>query len=261
MMNYGMHLSASGALTSLYRMDVLGNNLSNISTVGFKPDMAMARQRDTAKVENDLPFTASNRLLEQLGGGVWNAPNRISFGQGPIESTGNPLDLAIQGEGFFVLRDMTAVEGDRFVLSRDGRFTRDPQGRLISTTSGMPLLDVRNRSITLPSNGEIVIGPDGTIRQDGQEVAQMSVVAIDDLARLRRGTSGTFIAPADVMSRKRPATGQIQQFATEGAAVDPIRAMLNVTDAGRAAEANFGMIQSYDRIMDRAINGLGRVQA
>jgi flagellar basal-body rod protein FlgF len=263
MIGYGLHLSASGALTSLYRMDVLSNNLANISTIGFKPSLAAARQRDAVRVEDGLMHNpgASGRMLERLGGGVMAAPNRLSFAQGPLQSTGNPLDVAIEGDGFFMLRDVAASEGDRMALSRDGRFTLDPDGRLISSTTGMPVLDARNRTIRLSGQGNVEIGPDGTIRQNGQDVAQLGVISLDDTTNVRRGAPGTFVAPADVMERRRPAAGQVKQFALEGAAVDPIRAMMSVTDAGRAAEANIGMMQSHDRIMERAINGLGRVQA
>jgi flagellar basal-body rod protein FlgF len=263
MMTYGLHLSASGALTSLYQMDVMSNNLANISTVGFKPELAMARQREAVRGEDGLSTApgAAAKMLERLGGGVMSAPNRVSFQQGPLQSTGNPLDVAIEGDGFFVIRDVAAAEGDRFVLTRDGRFTLDPQGRLISSTTGMPVMDQRNRPITLTAQGNVVIAPDGRIMQNGEAVAQLSVVSLDDTSRVRRGAPGTFIAPGDVMERRRPATGAIKQYAVEGAAVDPIRAMMSVTDAGRAAEANMGMMQSHDRLMDRAINGLGRVQA
>jgi flagellar basal-body rod protein FlgF len=169
--------------------------------------------------------------------------------------------VAVSGSGFFVLRDITAPQGDRMVLTRDGRFTLNTRGELISSATGMPVMDSGNRPINLNGEGGVAIGPDGMVRQNGVEVAQLGVVSLDDLSRVRKGRQGTFIAPADVMSRRRPATGQVKQYMVEGAAVDPVRAMLSVTDAGRAAEANFGMIQSHDRLMDRAINGLGRVQA
>lgn len=68
-MYYGIQLAASGALTSLYRTDVLANNLANINTAGFKPDMVYTRQRDTARVEDDLPFLPTDDLLERLGAG------------------------------------------------------------------------------------------------------------------------------------------------------------------------------------------------
>jgi flagellar basal-body rod protein FlgF len=260
MMSYGLNLSASGALTSLYRMDVAAHNLTNISTVGFKPELAMARQRQAARDEDGLGWLPSNLMLERLGGGVMNAPNRIDFAQGPLQATGNPMDLAIEGEGFFVVRDSTSEAGDRHVLTRDGRFTLDPRGQLISSATGMAVMDDRNRPIVLGGRGEIAIGLDGTIREGGQEIARLGVVALDDMTSVRRGVPGTFVAPADVMERRRAAQGQVRQHTVEGAAVDPIRAMMSVTDAGRAAEANFSMIQSHDRIMDRAINGLGRVQ-
>jgi flagellar basal-body rod protein FlgF len=261
MIGYGLNLSASGALTALYRMDVMANNLANISTVGFKPELAMARQREAARPEDGLGFLPSNALLEQLGGGVMNAPNRISFSQGPLQTTGNPLDVAIDGEGFFVLRDTAASDADRFLVTRDGRFTMNQNRELVSTSSGMPVMDNQNRPIVLDGTGDVQIGPDGGIRQNGQQVAQLGVVALDDLARIAKGPGGTFIAPPDVMQRRRTAPGLVKQHALEGAAVDPIRAMLSVTGAGKAAEANFGMIQSHDRLMERAINSLGRVQA
>lgn len=261
MMGYGLNLSASGALTSLYRMDVLANNLSNISTVGFKPELAMARQRQSAREEDGLMWLPSDLMLERLGGGVMNAPNRISFEQGPLQSTSNPLDLAIQGDGFFILRDVAGDDADRFVLTRDGRFTLDRDGRLISAITGMPVMDARHRPITLSGSGQVEVGPDGTIRQGGAEVAQLALMSIPDKSSLRRGAPGTFIASADALGRRRAATGLIKQHTIEGAAVDPIRAMMSVTEAGKAAESNFGMIQSHDRLMDRAINGLGRVLA
>lgn len=257
-MNYGMQISASGVLTSMYQQDVATNNLANLNTVGFKPEISRLIARDSARVEDGLTGLPSNALLERLGAGVLVAPNRISFEQGPLISTPNDLDLAIQGDGFFVIRESTDVTGDRFRLSRDGRLTRDASGQLVRSADGLPVLDVQNRPIRLPA-GPVFISADGTISQEGKVLAQLQVTQVPDTARLRKIGHGMFQAPADAMESRRAATGLVRQFNLESAAVDPVLATVQVTDAARNAERNFGMIQYHDRLIDRAINVLGRV--
>jgi flagellar basal-body rod protein FlgF len=258
--NYSMQLSASGVLSSLYRMDVLANNLANSTTTAFKPDLPMLRQRDTAKVEDGLGLVASNELLERLGGGVMPVANEISWEQGTLQSTGNPFDLAIEGDGVFVLRERSELGTDRLRLTRDGRFTRDPRGWLVSVTKGMPVLDVANRPITIPGEGPIQVDADGTIRQNGVEFARIQLAQVDKAGMSKLG-HGMFQATSEALSGRRPATGVIRQATLEGSGVDAISTMMALTEAGRAAESNFGLIQNADRIMDRAINGLGRVVA
>ncbi len=256
-MNYGLYISASGAAAAIYRMDVASGNLANINSVGFKPDRVVARQRDAARIEDGVRLP-SNALLERLGAGVHMFPNRVSFEQGPIQQTSGDLDLAIQGPGFFVVRDETDRSGDRVRLTRDGRFSRDGHGRLVTAGDGIPVLDVHNRPILL-SGGPATIGDDGTIRQNGEEVARIALTDVPDLSRLVKLGHGFFQIPADALASRRAATGTIRQGHLEGAAVDPIVAMLAVTTARDEAERNLGMMQHHDRLMDRAVNTLGRV--
>ncbi len=260
-MNYGLYISASGAAASIYRMDVAANNLANVNSVGFKPDRVVARQRDAARVEDGLFGLPSNALLERLGAGVQTFPSRVSFEQGPMQTTNNDLDLAIEGAGFFVIRDETDQRGDRLRLTRDGRFTRDGRGRLVTVGEGLPVLDAGNRPILLP-DGPVQIGGDGTIRQNGtggQEIARIALVDVPDASRLVKLGHGAFQVPADALTSMRPAAAMVRQGHLEGAAIDPIVAMLAVTTARDDIERNLGMIQHHDRLMDRAVNTLGRV--
>jgi flagellar basal-body rod protein FlgF len=257
-MNYGLSLAASGALTSLYRMDVLANNLANMTTVGFKPDIPGIRQRDVVRTEDGLHMMPSNKLLEMLGGGVMAAANHTKFEQGPMNASSNPFDLAVQGDGFFVVRDQSDSSADRFRLTRDGRFVRDNSGRLVSATTGMPVMDAANRPIVIADDAQVQIGADGSIRQGGQIVAQIQLLAVSDTSRLSKLGHGMFVAPSEVIAGRNRATGQIRQGMLEGSAVDPIAATMAITDAQKAAEANVSMMQAFDRLMDRAINGLGR---
>lgn len=258
-MNYGLHLATTGALVNLHRMDVLANNLANVGTVGFKPELVAARQRLVARAEDGLMSYPSNALMEKLGGGVLSGPNRVSFEQGPLEANGGPLDLAIEGEGFFVMRDDTDVTGDYQRLTRDGRMMLDKSSRLVSATTGLPVMDVGNRAIEIREPGQVQIGTDGTVRQGEKIVGQIQVIDVPDRTALTKIGHSMFRATADALANRQQARGQVRQGMVEGSAVDAVSTMMAVTEAGRAAQANLNVIQGQDRLMDRAINVLGRV--
>lgn len=253
-MNYGLYIASSGLTTSMYRMDVAANNLANINTIGFKPQLAMTKQRDSANVEDELMWP-SNAMLDRLGAGVHLQPNRLSFEQGPIMPTGNALDVAIKGEGFFVVQDAAGLR-----LTRDGRLARDGQGRLVQSASGLPVLDENHQTISLPAGVEPTISSDGVVSQAGRPIARLGLADVSPMRRqsLRPAGEGLFEIPGRAASELRPGTGLIRQYEIEQSAVDPINAMMQVTDAGRDAERSAGLISNFDRMMERAINGLGR---
>lgn len=258
-MNYGVQLSASGVLTSLYRQDVLSNNLANMDTVGYKPDIASTRQRDPATVEDGLFGMPSNRLLEKLGAGAMMAKNLTEFAQGSLDVTGNPLDVAIQGEGFFVVRDETDTGKDKLRVTRDGRMALDGNGRLVTATTGMPFLDRKSRPIQLRRDRPVKIDGNGTISQDGQEVAQMDLIDVPDRSVLVKRGHSLFTAPAEALSSSVLATGNIRQASIERSAVDEVETIMQITAAGRDVDANMSMIAQHDRLTDRLINTFGRV--
>jgi len=258
-MSYGLQLSAAGVLTSMYRMDVHANNLANTDTVGFKPDIPAAQVREPVTKEDAVGFLPSNSLLERLGGGTLAFPTATSYTQSSLRSTGNELDLAIQGEGFFVIRDVADAGGDALRFTRDGRFTRNADGLLVMATTGMPVLDVSGNSIKLPKGGGITVDTDGTIRQGQVSIARVQVTDVPDRAQLRKQGHSLFTAPAEAMSQRSAGTGSIRQNHIEESGVDEVRTLLNVTNAARDIESNLSMIQQHDRLMERAITVLGRV--
>lgn len=258
-MYYGIQLAASGALTSLYRTDVLANNLANLNTTGFKPDFAFTRERDPVRAEDGLWAVPSNELLEKLGAGAHMAPNRVDHAQGNLTKTGNPLDLAIRGDGYFVLR--TAADGDAagVKLTRDGRMTRNGEGRLVSATTGLPVLSIRNRPITLDPNYPVTVDRDGSIRQAGVIVDRVQVIDIKDRTQLTKESGSTFAVNSKAFNQAIPATGEVEQNTLEEAAVDPIAAMMGVQAAAKAVGTNFTMISYQDKMMERAINTFARI--
>ncbi len=256
-MNYAMQISASGALTSMYRQDVLTNNLANVNTVGFKPYTPVARQRDHVRAEDGLWHLPSNELLEALGAGTHLAENRISFRQGPVEQTGNPLDLAVHGDGFLTVGDMQ--DGQPVVrLTRDGRMTLNSSGTLVMSTTGQPVLAVGGNPVRIdPGAGPVQIDAAGRVTQNNEAVAQLGFADVGDRQRLTK--LGDSLFALDGAQPLLPAGGRLVQGAVEGSAVNEIDAIMGVTNAASAAQRNLEMIQRFDQLMDRAINGLGRV--
>ncbi|RMH13776.1 MAG: flagellar hook basal-body protein [Planctomycetota bacterium] len=258
-MYQGLDIASSGVLTALGRLDALANNLANIDTPGYKPVQAITMQRDPARVEDDLPFLPSNRLLEKLGAGVLLAPSRASFAQGPVEVTGNDLDLAIEGDGFFVIRGASDGSTDQLLLSRDGRLTLDGRGMLVQAASGRPVLDTQNRAVYLRPDETVEIDGQGVIRQNGAAVAQLQLVDIADRAGLRHvGDSLFSLGHADT-SNLFAAGGRVIQRAIEGSAVNEVSALLEVQGASRAVGSNINVMAYQDRMIERAINTFARI--
>ena len=258
-MNYGLYISTSGALNATYIQDLHTSNLANVNTVGFKPEAVATMQRDPARLEDGLGHLPSNELLEMLSAGVRSSRTRTNFAQGVVRTTGNPLDLAIRGDGFFTLLDEQDKGLQRYRLTRDGRFTLDAQGRMVSVTSGMPLVDPTGRPIRLTDPSQVTVRPDGVIIQNDVEVATVGLVEIPNRDVLQKGPDGYFVPDVSQMANRKQARGEVVAKAIEESAINEIATLMKIESAARSAQANLGMIGYHDRILDQAINRFARV--
>ena len=257
-MNYGLYLSAAGALSSMHRQNVFANNLANMSTVGFKPDVVQARQRLPERLESPGALAEPKWMLERLGGGLFGLPTRVSLAQGDLKETGNDLDLAVKGDGLFVVGDGRGFGDEHLRFTRDGRFTLNTAGELVMSISGMKVLDADGRPIRLDRDAAVQIDERGAILQNGAPVAQLRIVAPDasDLVK----TGGNLLRLTDRASLPdRPAVGRVLQGSTEASAVDPILMMNAMMGAAKAAQANLKMIQYHDNILGQTFNTFARV--
>ncbi|MBY0261522.1 MAG: flagellar hook-basal body protein [Phycisphaerales bacterium] len=254
-MNYGFNVGASGVLATMFRQDVAANNLANIQTVGFKPDVATTLPRSAAREEDGLFHLPSNTLLERLGAGVLLAPTRTSFSQGAVTRSGNPLDVAIEGDGFLAV----SAEDGSTRLTRDGRLTLDKGGRLVTVTDGQPVLDSSGRPITLDPRRSLDIDERGNVSQSGAVVATLQFVDVPNRAALKKVGGNQYQADAATVSTFRPAGGRVLQGNVEQSAADPIRAVMDVQNAASAVGSTVRIMQIHDELMNRAINTLGRV--
>lgn len=254
-MNYGIQISASGALTSIHQQDAMSGNLANLGTAGFKPIFAGTQFRQAVRQEDGLFNLDSNEMLERLGAGVLSAPNRINFAQGAIELTDAPLDVAIDGSGFFLVDH----DGEQ-ALSRDGRLTINQSGTLVQSATGRAVLSSSNTPIQIdPQQGEIVIHGDGLITQQDQIVGQLALADVPDRSILKKHGEGLFVSHYDTPLTIQDGTGAFKQGAIESSGVNEIDAIMKIQSASRSAQSNIGMIDMQNQMMDRTINTFGRI--
>ena len=252
-MIYGLYLSATGVLSNSHRQDVIANNLANSETVGFKRDLAISRAQRTAAAGAGLSASRhSNQLLEALGGGHRPHLTRTDLAQGELEATGNPLDTAIQGKGYFAIRD-----GGETRLTRDGRFSINDDGYLVSATTGLEVLDEQMRPIQFLGRGKAEVASDGTITQDGQLVGRLGVYDVQDPGRLRKRGDGLFAFPQSMQPTAIDAT--VRSEYVERANVDPTTELAALMDTQRQIEANANLIRYQDQTLGRLVNDVGKI--
>lgn len=250
-MIYGLYLSATGIMTSAYRQDVVANNLANSDTTGFKRDIASFRQRLTEQQEGRRLGGWTDPVLEGMGGGTLVMPNHIDFEQGALEETGAPLDLAIEGSGFFAVD-----ENGQTGLTRDGRFQVNRDGSL-TLPGGQKVLDEKFRPITLAPDAPTTIDRAGEITQNGEVVGRIGLFDVPDRAALTK-LGGNLLSYPD-RAEIRTASGTLHDGFLERSNADPTTELAELMDTQRQLEANANMIRAQDATLQRLVNDVGKI--
>jgi flagellar basal body rod protein FlgG len=254
-MLYGLYLSATGVMTNSYRQDVIANNLANAETVGFKKDMALFKQRATAAQEMPQHADWTNPLLEGLGGGTFAMPTAVDMTAGVIERTGNSLDTAIDGSGYFSIDDHGQQR-----LTRNGQFIIDQQGNLmLSNGVDQKVLGIDGKPIVLDGTArdQTTISQDGTITQRGQAVGRIGVFDVPDPGQITK-VGGTLLSYPD-MQTLRPSASILRSEFVEHANVDPATEMTALMETQRQLEANANMIKYQDQTLGELVNTVGKI--
>lgn len=249
------------------RLDTIANNLANVNTSGFKKDRQvfseyLAANEKPANVMNVPRVPASIESFYDMQGGdtayVNPAGTYTNFEQGSLRSTGNPLDLAIEGKGFF---EVLTPQGVRW--TRAGGLQIDGNGRLVNK-DGHPILregqnDPAQRVITVNS-GNVTIAQSGDIFDGGNVAGRLSVVEFanpDDLAKVG---SSLYALKGNAISVPVPAReSRIQQGFVESSNVNVVEEMTDMIAANRVFEATQHVIKAHDQMDDKLINQVGKV--
>lgn len=245
-MSGGMYLSAAGALVQQMRLEVLSNNVANINTIGYKGEKTVFSISDASLTPTVEQIEDGNQVILPY------APpftTYIDFSQGALQQTGNPLDVAINGSGFFSVQTPDGIQ-----YTRQGNFTLDEEGVLV-TSDGYPVLG-ESGEISLDA-GTVEIDMEGTIYLDDDEVDRLQITDFSSGDALKKAGNGRFVATETAVAGERSPNTHLSQGYLESANVNPIMAMTEMIETSRAFEAYQKIIQSADEATSTSINDVG----
>ncbi len=246
-MPYGMYISAEGAAVQAERLEVIANNLANVDTAGFKQDVPTFQARFAEAIQQGQAQDG-DKSINDVGGGVKVIDVVTDHSEGELKRTGNDLDFAIAGEGFFhVLGD----DGEQY-LTRSGNFGVDTSGRLVTQNGHRPVLDQSGSEIVLLPNEPFTVSTDGFISQAGAIFA-LGMSQPQSLNELVKVGNNMFQPLGDV-EPLRLAERNIRQGFLEMSGANPVRQMMAMIETTRAFEANTRMVQNQDTMIGSLIS-------
>jgi flagellar basal-body rod protein FlgF len=242
-MERGLYIAASGMLAEQVRQDQLANDLANASTPGYKADNSEQASFSDLLLWNSSTGAPVGSL--SMGSRITHVVTDLT--QGPLQSTGNPLDVALDGPGFLAVATGSGVR-----YTRDGQLLVDARGRLCTDTGNL-VLGTSGKPITVgqvSDPSKISIDQRGTVKVGNRTVGTLAVMSLTNTTKpgdtLFTGTPGV-----------RPAGTTVQQGFLEGSGVQPAEAMVDMIVSFRAYETTQRAIQSIDTELGRAANSVG----
>ena len=247
-MDNSLLVSLSQQLAAFRAMDVIANNLANVSTPGFKREAAKfeelvmkVRPSEEQKGTQSVSFVKDAGILRDSS-------------QGNVEITGATYDVAIAGKGFFSVQTPAGMR-----YTRDGHFSLDANGNLV-TSQGYQVQGDGGAITITPNDGEISIAPDGTIssvvRGVGNQLAKLKVVDFASSDGLTKQGSNLY---STSQTPNTPANVNVRQGALEASNVQPVIEISHMIEVMRAYEATASLSKSQEDMLRQAINQLGQM--
>lgn len=244
-MNSGYYAACTGLLSRTQALETIANNLANTSTSGF---------RATHNVFSSLLATTGNSQLSELNQdandfGVLSGTH-VDTSQGALVHTGNELDLAMEGPGYFAVK---TADGTKY--TRGGNFRVSPQGQLI-TSAGDPLVG-ENGPVNIVGE-PVSISTDGTVSVNGAISGRLKLVDFPPTTEIQSAGGTYYTAPAG--SEIAGTTGRIRQGALESSNVNPVTSVVEMISAQREVETMRRVLSMFSTEMDKtAAQDLPRV--
>lgn len=260
-----LYTAGSGMIAQQFNVDVISNNLANVNTTGYKKERA--EFKDLLYQNLDRAYMLNNKgkpVNLEVGHGTNVAATVKDFGVGNIQKTDNPLDVAIDGEGFFTV---TGPKGD-VVFTKDGSFkvSNTDSGKILTMSDGNPVLDSNGQNISLDNMNasSLTISPEGALSyvdstgvtvDSGQSIGIVQFPNVQGLESIggnyynKTSASGDPTADADSIKKST-----LQQNFLESSNVQVVEEMVKLIVAQRAYEINSKSIQSADEMLGQANN-------
>jgi flagellar basal body rod protein FlgG len=247
-MQIGMYTGAASMAAYEKWQEAISQNISEGSLPGFKKTEVSFSAMDAGLSAVGTDANGSDRVH----GAMPSASPSISFAQGELNHSGNDLDFAIQGNGFFQVQQPNG----QMAYTRDGQFHLSPDKTLVNS-AGMPVMGDSGPITFKTGVGAIAINADGLITQSDQPIAKMAAYDFSDPTQLRR-VGNSLLAPNDSgVAPKKLDHAQILNNYLESSNVTPMREMVSLVSVSRAYEASQKVVQTADDNQDKAIQMLG----
>jgi flagellar basal-body rod protein FlgG len=234
----GLNTAAAGMAAQQQRLDAVANDLANANTTGYKHQRVGFR---------DLVYEQTGRSSAQgvrTGSGAAAVDSGRSFGQGVLQRTDRPLDIAIQGEGFLRIK----LADGREALTRDGGLHVDGAGNLTTSTGAFVQPAIKVPAST--AEDQISIGDDGTVLAAGRRIGRLDIVTVRSTAGLLSAGDNAFLAtPTSGPAIAAPRATTVTQGALESSNTDMSEAMVAMIESQRAYQLVSKAISTADEMM------------
>jgi flagellar basal-body rod protein FlgF len=237
-MSTGTYVAISAQIAMERRLEAIASNIANVNTAGYRAVGVRFSTELAQAGQTQVNFTSQGQ-------------NYVVRSQGPINATGNSLDVAVDGDGWFGLETREGT-----VYTRDGRFHMTANGDLQSV-NGYSVLDSGGSPITLDaSGGPVTIGENGAISQGGKSLGAIGLFLIPGDASLTRHDNSAVISDKPVDPVEDMTANSVRQGYIEGSNVNPIMEMTRLIEAGRAFDQATAAIDQNDQVSQEAIKTL-----
>jgi flagellar basal-body rod protein FlgF len=241
-----IYTAMTGAAQSLEQQSVVANNLANASTTGFRAQLSAFR---------NVPMNFENSGDDSTRTFVLSSTPTADYTPGPIQQTGNPLDVAIQGPGWLSVQTADGTEA----YTRSGNLHVDANGQLV-TANNLPVMGA-NGPMAIPPGADVTIGSDGTVSALMPGDPPTAIATIDqlklvnpDASTITRGDDGLFHT-ADGQPADADPTVSVAPASLEGSNVNPVSAMVDMITNARQFQLQTKLLQNADQ-NDQAANAL-----
>ncbi len=241
----GIYKAASGMIPRVKQQEITANNIANASTAGYKKDSIFLQELNAAR-RASLPRKSDweQPMIDQV---------YTDYSQGTFERTGNSLDVAINGEGFFILE---SPEGEGRIYTRNGSFSTDLDGFLVNSEGFHVLGDGGPIEI---GNGAVTVSETGDVLADDNQVGRIQVVEFADKSVLaKKGTSG--FAADDGIEPTLSANYTVRQGFLERANINVVKEMVRMIITLRNYETGSKAIQMQNDSLNVLFNQVGRTR-
>lgn len=229
------------------QLNVVANNMANLNTTGFKTQNLLFEEY-LMPVAEATEFQRQDHKLSY----VLDYETFTDFHNGAFRSTGNDLDLAIEGDGFFVIQMDNGTEA----YTRNGAFHLDTNGQLV-TSDGLPVLTTAGPMTFTEEDGAIEISKDGTISTEAGIRGQIRMVGFEDPQQLDKLGETLFTGENPIA----PDRVRLVQGALEQSNVSGVHEMTRLIEITRSYETVSNMLKDVDDLRQQAISSLGRLEA